>query len=65
MGDDIQMGYGRTGPFFSFEPAGIAAAIVCLPAQAHQRARDADGPHADASRVRRVEARRAQRHLPW
>ncbi len=28
--DDIQMGCGRTGPFFSFEPAGIAPDIVCL-----------------------------------
>lgn len=28
--DDIQMGCGRTGPFFSFESAGIKPAIVCL-----------------------------------
>lgn len=28
--DDIQMGCGRTGPFFSFEPAGITPDIVCL-----------------------------------
>lgn len=28
--DDIQMGCGRTGPFFSFEPAGIRPDIVCL-----------------------------------
>lgn len=28
--DDIQVGCGRTGPFFSFEPAGIAPDIVCL-----------------------------------
>jgi diaminobutyrate-2-oxoglutarate transaminase len=28
--DDIQMGCGRTGPFFSFEPAGIDPDIVCL-----------------------------------
>ena len=28
--DDIQMGCGRTGPFFSFEPAGIKPDIVCL-----------------------------------
>ncbi|MEV6805759.1 diaminobutyrate--2-oxoglutarate transaminase [Streptomyces sp. NPDC051132] len=28
--DDIQMGCGRTGPFFSFEAAGIAPDIVCL-----------------------------------
>jgi diaminobutyrate-2-oxoglutarate transaminase len=28
--DDIQMGCGRTGPFFSFEPAGIVPDIVCL-----------------------------------
>jgi diaminobutyrate-2-oxoglutarate transaminase len=28
--DDIQMGCGRTGPFFSFEQAGIIPDIVCL-----------------------------------
>ncbi|MEV5321589.1 aspartate aminotransferase family protein [Streptomyces sp. NPDC052687] len=28
--DDIQMGCGRTGPFFSFETAGIVPDIVCL-----------------------------------
>ncbi len=28
--DDIQMGCGRTGPFFSFEQAGIVPDIVCL-----------------------------------
>ncbi|MGW7203060.1 aminotransferase class III-fold pyridoxal phosphate-dependent enzyme [Streptomyces sp. NPDC054837] len=28
--DDVQLGCGRTGPFFSFEPAGIVADIVCL-----------------------------------
>jgi diaminobutyrate-2-oxoglutarate transaminase len=28
--DDIQMGCGRTGPFFSFEVAGIEPDIVCL-----------------------------------
>lgn len=28
--DDIQVGCGRTGPFFSFEPANIAPDIVCL-----------------------------------
>lgn len=28
--DDIQMGCGRTGTFFSFEPAGIQPDIVCL-----------------------------------
>lgn len=28
--DDIQMGCGRTGPFFSFEEAGITPDIVCL-----------------------------------
>jgi diaminobutyrate-2-oxoglutarate transaminase len=28
--DDIQMGVGRTGPFFSFEPAGIEPDIVTL-----------------------------------
>lgn len=28
--DDIQVGCGRTGPFFSFEPAGIYPDIVCL-----------------------------------
>ncbi|WP_142847458.1 diaminobutyrate--2-oxoglutarate transaminase [Telmatospirillum sp. J64-1] len=28
--DDIQMGCGRTGPFFSFEPAGIKPDIICL-----------------------------------
>jgi diaminobutyrate-2-oxoglutarate transaminase len=28
--DDVQMGVGRTGPFFSFEIAGIVPDIVCL-----------------------------------
>lgn len=28
--DDVQMGCGRTGPFFSFEDAGIFPDIVCL-----------------------------------
>lgn len=28
--DDIQVGCGRTGPFFSFEPVGIKPDIVCL-----------------------------------
>jgi diaminobutyrate-2-oxoglutarate transaminase len=28
--DDVQMGCGRTGPFFSFEPAGITPDLVCL-----------------------------------
>ena len=28
--DDIQVGCGRTGPFFSFEPAGIYPDLVCL-----------------------------------
>ena len=28
--DDIQVGVGRTGPFFSFEPAGLEPDIVCL-----------------------------------
>lgn len=28
--DDVQMGCGRTGPFFSFELAGITPDIVCL-----------------------------------
>ncbi|MFC7341163.1 diaminobutyrate--2-oxoglutarate transaminase [Saccharopolyspora griseoalba] len=28
--DDVQMGVGRTGPFFSFEEAGIQPDIVCL-----------------------------------
>lgn len=28
--DDIQVGCGRTGPFFSFEPAGISPDIICL-----------------------------------
>jgi diaminobutyrate-2-oxoglutarate transaminase len=28
--DDVQMGVGRTGPFFSFEIAGIRPDIVCL-----------------------------------
>lgn len=28
--DDVQMGCGRTGPFFSFEPAGIVPDIVTL-----------------------------------
>src|SRR5580658_1140525 len=28
--DDIQMGCGRTGPFFSFERAGIRPDIICL-----------------------------------
>jgi diaminobutyrate-2-oxoglutarate transaminase len=28
--DDVQAGCGRTGPFFSFEPAGIKPDVVCL-----------------------------------
>jgi diaminobutyrate-2-oxoglutarate transaminase len=28
--DDVQMGCGRTGPFFSFETAGVVPDIVCL-----------------------------------
>ena len=28
--DDIQAGCGRTGPFFSFEPAGLDPDIICL-----------------------------------
>ncbi|MBK5222143.1 MAG: diaminobutyrate--2-oxoglutarate transaminase [Acidimicrobiia bacterium] len=28
--DDIQVGCGRTGPFFSFEPIGIVPDIICL-----------------------------------
>jgi diaminobutyrate-2-oxoglutarate transaminase len=28
--DDVQMGVGRTGPFFSFEAAGVTPDIVCL-----------------------------------
>ncbi|OLN22294.1 diaminobutyrate--2-oxoglutarate transaminase [Domibacillus antri] len=28
--DDVQVGCGRTGPFFSFEPSGIKPDIVCL-----------------------------------
>lgn len=28
--DDIQVGCGRTGPFFSFEPAGLDPDVVCL-----------------------------------
>ncbi|MFF8830841.1 aspartate aminotransferase family protein [Streptomyces sp. NPDC015131] len=30
VADDIQMGCGRTGPFFSFETAGIVPDIICL-----------------------------------
>ena len=28
--DDIQVGCGRTGPFFSFEPAGLEPDLICL-----------------------------------
>ena len=28
--DEIQVGCGRTGPFFSFEPAGIVPDVVCI-----------------------------------
>lgn len=30
VADDIQMGCGRTGPFFSFETSGIVPDVVCL-----------------------------------
>jgi len=30
IADDVQMGCGRTGPFFSFEAAGLRPDIVCL-----------------------------------
>ena len=30
IADDIQVGCGRTGPFFSFEPAGLRPDMVCL-----------------------------------
>ncbi|CAL9338420.1 Adenosylmethionine-8-amino-7-oxononanoate aminotransferase [Streptomyces sp. enrichment culture] len=30
VADDIQMGCGRTGPFFPFETAGIVPDIICL-----------------------------------
>ncbi|WP_256107733.1 aspartate aminotransferase family protein [Streptomyces sp. ODS05-4] len=30
VADDIQMGCGRTGSFFSFEPAGIVPDVICL-----------------------------------
>jgi diaminobutyrate-2-oxoglutarate transaminase len=30
IADDVQMGCGRTGPFFSFEDAGLTPDIVCL-----------------------------------
>ena len=46
--DDVQMGCGRTGPFFSFETAGITPNIVaCL---SHQRLRPAAGAHPDPPR---------------
>ena len=61
--DDIQVGCGRTGAFFSFEEAGLSPDIVCL-----SKSLSGFGlPFAadpDAARARRLEPGRAQRHVP-
>ncbi|MDP9120279.1 MAG: aminotransferase class III-fold pyridoxal phosphate-dependent enzyme [Acidobacteriota bacterium] len=58
--DDIQIGCGRTGTFFSFEPAGIKPDIVCL----SKSIRPPHGPGAPQAGARRLSSWRAQRHLP-
>ena len=61
--DDIQAGVGRTGTFFSFEPAGIKPDVITL-VEVALGLRPADGAGGAQARTRRVEAGRAQRHLP-
>ena len=52
--DEVQTGCGRTGPFFSFEPAGIRPDIVCL-----SRSISAGGPALALTLVRPEHAREA------
>ena len=61
--DDIQAGVGRTGTFFSFEPAGIKPDIITL-VEVAVRLRPAAGAGRAQAVARRLEAGRAQRHLP-
>ena len=61
--DDVQMGCGRTGPFFSFEAAGIKPDIVCLSKSISGYGLPL-GAHADPPGPGHLEAGRAQRHLP-
>jgi hypothetical protein len=61
--DDIQAGCGRTGTFFSFEPAGIKPGHRDA-VEIAERLRPAVRRGADPPRARRLETRRAQRHLP-
>ena len=53
--DDVQMGCGRTGPFFSFEAAEHQAGHR-LPVQVHQRLRPATSAHADPPGLGHLEA---------
>ncbi len=60
--DDIQVGCGRTGDFFSFEKAGIVPDIVTL--SITECLRPADVAGTDEVRTGPVGARRTQRDIP-
>ncbi|WKL05010.1 aminotransferase class III-fold pyridoxal phosphate-dependent enzyme [Paenibacillus amylolyticus] len=61
--DEIQVGCGRTGEFFSFERAGIEPDLITL-SEVDQRVRPANVPAAAEARTGYLDAGRAQRHLP-
>ena len=61
--DDIQAGCGRTGTFFSFEPAGLEPDLVVL-SKSLSGFGLPDVGAAHPSRVRRLGAGGAQRHVP-
>ena len=61
--DDVQMGCGRTGPFFSFESAGIDPGHR-VPVQVDRRLRPAARDDAAQAGARHLGAGRAQRHVP-
>ena len=62
--DDIQAGCGRTGTFFSFEPAGISPDIICLSKSISGSGLPMALTLIRPERGRPLAARRAQRHLP-